>query len=62
MLQEDSFEFIKSEDISPSGLKSSALKGGGVPMYQHKYTNENGEFDRISIIFADGIKLIPSEI
>lgn len=44
------------------GLESSALKGGGVPMYQHKYANENGEFDRISVIFADGIKLIPNEI
>ena len=40
-------------------IDTNKLLDGGVPMYQHKYANENGEFDEIRIIYADNIKTVP---
>lgn len=59
-------KYIKYTDIKLTGnnfeIVNAALRSGGVPMYQHRYTDENGEFKSIGIIFADGIKLIPTNV
>lgn len=56
-------KYIELSDLKVDGnnygLDSSALCGGGVPMHQHRYTNDNGEFVGGEVIFADDINVIP---
>ena len=56
--------YIKNDDIKQVNnviaLDSDALYGGGAPMYQHRYTDDNGENEGGELILADGIKVVPA--
>lgn len=39
---------------------SSGLKDGGVPMYQHRYTDDNGEFFQLQAVFITDVRNIPT--
>ena len=58
---EEDDKYIKYNDIkvvnNALGIDTSVLIGspGGVPMYQHRYTDDNGEFMQGQIIFGYGL-------
>lgn len=53
---------IKANDNSVHGptIDNASITGGGVPMYQHRYTDDNGEFFELDVYFATHCKIVPT--
>lgn len=41
-------------------IVDSAKIGGGIPMWQHRYTDNNGEFWQLEVVFGTNMKVIPT--
>ena len=61
--------YVKRSDIDtrdspttvyPIVIDNNAKIGGGIPMYQHRYTDDNGELEQLQVIFVDNLKVTPT--